>query len=411
MQHFRDVCDLEINFEPDLTVIIGRNGAGKTSVLDALASFMELFLISVKGLGSRATQSSISPEDMQFGTNDLSLQIKIEIEDPHLRAKQQHSFEIGYDGGSALSSRLMRDVLLKLSKEVAPKLNFVYYRQNRAFPSDAPISRRDSERVFDPDYLRYDFLDTDLREIRDLQTWWDRRDAQEARIVRDQDPDYRDPQLEAIRTLIKKIDTFKDISYSSTASMQGLYLTKRNDASVHVSRLSSGERSYIVLLADLARRLQIFEPRMPLGKISAIVLIDEIELNLHPTWQSEIAPTLIKVFPACQFIIATHSPQVLSGVESQQVRILEIGSAGETKLHIPLSTKGRTSNYLLEGVFRSSERYPPIEQLITDFNLAIDQRQVADAEAKLKVLEQEIGEDTPTLLVLRKRLKNSRTST
>ena len=230
-------------------------------------------------------------------------------------------------------------------------------------------------------------------------------------MVRDKDPGYRDPQLEAIRNLVRKIDDLKDITYSSTASPQGLYLVRDNDALVHVSRLSSGERSYIVLLADLARRLQVFAPEKSLQEIPAIVLIDEIELNLHPTWQSRIAPTLTSVFKACQFVVATHSPQVLSGVESRQVRILEEGPRGETVARVPLSTKGRTSNYLLEGVFGASERYPPIEELISSFNRAVDERNIAKAEERLKVIERQIGEDAPTLLVLRKRLGKLRIGT
>ena len=225
-------------------------------------------------------------------------------------------------------------------------------------------------------------------------------------MVRDKNSDYRDPQLEAIRNLVKKIDNLKDITFSSTASPPGLYLLKNDDALVHVSRLSSGERAYIVLLADLARRLQVLAPEKPLEDISAIVLVDEIELNLHPAWQSEIAPTLTKVFGSCQFVVATHSPQVLSGVESRQVRILEEGSGDETVVRVPLSTKGRTSNYLLDGVFRASERYPPIEELIANFNEAVDRNDIAAAEAEFEALEEAIGDDAPTLLVLRKRLRN-----
>ena len=177
---------------------------------------------------------------------------------------------------------------------------------------------------------------------------------------------------------------------------------------MHVGSLSSGERSFIVLLADLARRVQVFEPGKPLDEIAAIVLIDEIELNLHPAWQSEIVPMLAEVFAACQFIVTTHSPQVLSGVESRQVRILESDASGTMKVSTPLSTRGRTSNYLLEGVFGASERYPPVDALIGDFNAAIDREDAAAAAEKLAMLEEEIGDDPATLLVLRKRLKRLR---
>ena len=115
-----------------------------------------------------------------------------------------------------------------------------------------------------------------MQAIGDLEKWWDRRDAQEARLVRDANREYRDPQLEAIRRLIAKIEGFSGISFSSTSSPPGLHFVKNDGTSVHVGNLSGGERSYIILLADLARRLQVFVPDKLLDEIPAIVLIDEI---------------------------------------------------------------------------------------------------------------------------------------
>ena len=139
------------------------------------------------------------------------------------------------------------------------------------------------------------------------------------------------------------------------------------------------------------------------------MLIDEIELNLHPAWQSEIVPMLARVFASCQFIVTTHSPQVLSGVESRQVRIVEVDAAGgSSKVTVPLSTRGRTSNYLLEGVLGASERYPPVDALIGEFNAAIDLGDAETAAEILGSLEEEIGGDVEKLPVLRKRLKKLR---
>ena len=227
--------------------------------------------------------------------------------------------------------------------------------------------------------------------------------------MRDGERDYRDPQLEAIRDLIARIDSFSGLAFNSTASPPGLHFVKSDGTPVHVSGLSGGERSYIILLADLARRLQVFAPGKPLDEIPAVVLIDEVELNLHPGWQSEIVPALTDVFRACQFIVTTHSPQVLSGVGSGKVRVIEEEVPGWSwKVGIPLSTRGRTSNYLLEGVLGARERYPPIDTLIGAFNAAIDREDTPAATDALDKIEREIGDDAPTLLVLRKRLKKLR---
>ena len=78
---------------------------------------------------------------------------------------------------------------------------------------------------------------------------------------------------------------------------------------------------------------------------------------------------------------------------------------------MPLSTRGRTSNYLLEGVLGGSERYPPIDAMVDRFNEAIGRADIAAAEAELAQIENEIKDDTSTILVLRKRLKNLRNTT
>ena len=224
--------------------------------------------------------------------------------------------------------------------------------------------------------------------------------------MRDGDQEYRNPQLQAIRWLVARIDGFSGIAFDSAAQPPGLHLVKNDGTRVHVGSLSSGERSFIVLLADLARRLQVFAPDKPLDENSAIVLIDEIELNLHPAWQSRIVPMLAEAFASCQFIVTTHSPQVLSGVESRQVRIVEVDADdGTSKVTVPLSTRGRTSNYLLTGVLGASERFPPVDENIENFNSAKDDGNADAAAARLSAIEQEIGDDAATLLVLRKRLK------
>jgi predicted ATP-binding protein involved in virulence len=84
--------------------------------------------------------------------------------------------------------------------------------------------------------------------------------------------------------------------------------------------LSDGEKCLLAMVGDLARRLAIANPDYPDAlQGEAIVLIDEIELHLHPSWQRNIIPALKRTFPKCQFIITTHSPQVLSYIQPKNI--------------------------------------------------------------------------------------------
>ena len=358
ISNFRGTRELEIAFEPDVTVIVGRNGAGKTSILDALAIMIGL-------ARSQSTDPSLSSIDfrppaldVREGEDSARLDVEYEVGDRELGAVVANILSVRIDSYGSPPELLSLQDEKALTTLVSSPPRFIYYRQQRGFGSGRQAGHQESASdILDPEAVQDRSLQKDLRAISDLGAWWDQRDAQEARRARDVDRAYRDPQLEAIRNLIAKIDSFSGVAFDSTASPPGLHFFKNDRTPVHVSGLSGGERSYIILLADLARRLQVFAPGKPLEEIPAIVLIDEVELNLHPGWQSEIVPTLTDVFGACQFIVTTHSPQVLSGVGSGKVRVIEEDVPDWSwKVTVPLSTRGRTSNYLLEGVLGAQER-------------------------------------------------------
>ena len=411
--NFRGTRELEIAFEPDVTVIVGRNGAGKTSILDALAMIVGLARSQSKGSGQRTIDFRTSAQVVAQGADSARVAMKFETGDRRSGTPAATILPVRINRYSNSGDQVFPRDLDALAELVSSLPRFIYYRQERGFSTGRHAETRESNAdILDSEAVQDSSLQKDLRAIADLGAWWDQRDAQEARRVRDGDRDYRDPELEAVRDLIARIDSFSGIAFDSTASPPGLRFVKNDSTTVHVSGLSAGERSYIILLADLARRLQVFAPGKTLDEIPAVVLIDEVELNLHPGWQSEIVPTLTNVFRACQFIVTTHSPQVLSGVDSAKVRIIEEDVPGRSwKVTVPLSTRGRTSNYLLEGVLGARERYPPIDTLITAFNVAIDQKDVPTATNALEQVEREIGDDAPTLLVLRKRLRALRGET
>lgn len=410
ISNFRGTRELEIAFEPDVTVIVGRNGAGKTSILDALAMAVGLSRSQSNDPSLSSVDFRPPASDVREGEDSARLDVEYEVGDREPGPTVANILSVGIDSYGSPPLFLSLQDEKALAKLASSPPRFIYYRQERGFGSGKQGEARESAAdVFDPDAVQDRSLRTDLQAISDLGEWWDQRDAQEARRVRDGERDYRDPQLEAVRDLIARIDTFSGLAFNSTASPPGLHFLKNDGTPVHVSGLSGGERSYIILLADLARRLQVFAPGKPLDEIPAIVLIDEVELNLHPGWQSEIVPTLTNVFRACQFIVTTHSPQVLSGVDSAKVRVIEEDVPDWSwKVTVPLSTRGRTSNYLLEGVLGARERYPPVDTLIDDFKAAIDREDIPGAAELLEKVEQEIGDDAPTLLVLRKRLKKLR---
>ena len=120
-----------------------------------------------------------------------------------------------------------------------------------------------------------------------------------------------------------------------------------------VLQLSQGEKSLLALVADIARRLVLLNPTAsnPLDG-TGIVLIDEIDLHLHPSWQQKVIIRLEETFPNIQFIVTTHSPQVCHTKKSESIWLLKDGK----KYKAPKGVKGAVSSWVLKNLFLVDER-------------------------------------------------------
>ena len=154
--------------------------------------------------------------------------------------------------------------------------------------------------------------------------------------------------------------------------------------------LSGGEQAFFLLAADLARRLMLESPNTPVAEAPGIVCIDEIELHLHPAWQRRILKSLMEVFRNCQFIVSTHSPQVIAGVEARHVRLLTPGGNGVRKVSRPIASRGRDSNYVLEGILDVPARDDDVSRLFDRFDQLIDAGEMEEAERVLSELGQAV---------------------
>ena len=152
------------------------------------------------------------------------------------------------------------------------------------------------------------------------------------------------------------------------------------------------------MIGDIARRLAIANPSLdnPLEG-EGIVLIDEIELHLHPQWQRKIIPALKRTFPNCQFFITTHSPQVLSNIKRENIFILENFEIVKNTPH----SYGRDSNSILYDLMNVTKR-PEHSQKIIDqmFDLMEkeDTNSLIQAKELLKQLEIMLGEEDTEII-------------
>ncbi len=171
--------------------------------------------------------------------------------------------------------------------------------------------------------MAHDALAVGRLKFRSLFQWFKmREDVENERKVAEQNLSLEDPQLSAVRRAITAmLPGFSGLRIQRDPLHM---VIRKGDATLVIDQLSDGEKLLLALTADVARRLAMAyaDQGDPLQG-EAVVFIDEIELHLHPAWQRRVLGALRGTFPNCQFIVTTHSPQVLSEVPNDAVVLVK----------------------------------------------------------------------------------------
>ncbi|MDE6336439.1 MAG: AAA family ATPase, partial [Muribaculaceae bacterium] len=173
---------------------------------------------------------------------------------------------------------------------------------------------------------------------------------------------YEDPQLTVVRRAISEVMGDYGDLHTRRKAPAGFELRK-NGKIFRVEELSDGEKCYLTLIGDIARRLAICNPTLqnPLMGIG-IVLIDELELHLHPSWQCEVIDKLRDVFPNCQFFITTHSPHIVQNLRLDKEDSMIVLTEG--KVHNVEASYGSPVDEILSEVFGLQSLRPlPVAKL------------------------------------------------
>ena len=177
----------------------------------------------------------------------------------------------------------------------------------------------------------------------------------------------------------------------------GFVVDKRGQP-FYLHQLSDGERGLLALVFDLTRRLAIANPGSdnPIADGGALVLIDEIELHLHPRWQRDVLQRLRQTFKACQFVVTTHSPLVLGEVDARCIRFLEFVDE-RVRVTVPSEAYGMDANRILQEFMGAPVRNRQVDDELRALFDLIDQEHFDEARNAIESLEQRLGDDEPEL--------------
>lgn len=343
----------EFEFQPGMNLLVGVNGVGKTTVLDALRICLSRVLPEITSSRSKAVP--IDGNDYRIGGDSLKISCDFELYDESYnllinKQKIKEIIENDEDGKVRYDKVQIPDIektspALPNLKESKTQPLGIHFSTRRSFVSNKKLSNpeRGQDAAFSESLLEN--RDFNLREI----AYWIR--AQEKLGEELLKPAQH---LKALRYAAKAFLPDCDNLHWVQGSKNNIHLQiEKEGRSLNVKQLSDGERGMLALALDLARRLSQANPGLdnPIKDGKAIVLIDEIDLHLHPKWQRTIVGQLTTTFPNCQFIASTHSPQIIPSVEPEQVLLLK-----NNEVIYPTRTFGMDTNWILDFIMDAGSR-------------------------------------------------------
>ncbi|TGP46610.1 hypothetical protein EN873_38835 [bacterium M00.F.Ca.ET.230.01.1.1] len=210
--------------------------------------------------------------------------------------------------------------------------------------------------------------------------------------------EYGQLHLLSLLSTKKAIEYFTDfknihIERQGTPTM----IVEKDGEELDVNQLSQGEKSLLALVGDIARRLAILNPSLddPLQG-EGVVMIDEVDLHLHPKWQHDLIDKLVRTFPKVQFILTTHSPHIVSDRQDILVYSLDNG-----QLQTIGNVYGEDANTVLNDVFHVPYRTPEIDKAFNGIRRAISHKELESAESQINNIAKKVSSSNTELLKVR----------
>ncbi|MCL1808443.1 MAG: AAA family ATPase [Clostridiales bacterium] len=416
LENYRCFKNFDIDFNDRLTVLVGANGAGKTATLDALSIFLK-WAGHPKIRNTSFDYLEMPLADIAFGSKleDISYWIEIEPIDEtgfEPRKIEFKRFWAASEKSVLLKPLAVRDVITMLN---ASSPIFTSYMAGRFINESDSIMTHEPYRPLLPnEFVAFENSFSRTIDFASTLSWFYDADADEARNMRDNGQKDESPELMAVREALSKslLGQYEKPRMSGHPSELIIY-RKGTSQAYKIGQLSDGYRTMLALVLDLARRMaqahgaDTKQAESPLSA-PAIVLIDEVELHLHPAWQQTILTTLMDIFPNTQFIATTHSPQVLTSIPQEHIRILSCGKA----YTVSEQTQGAEAQRLLKNVFGVDLRPRGLDivqilKTYTDLVYA-EQWDTPEAEELKRKLNEHYGNDEPALMELELHIENSK---
>lgn len=422
--NYRCFKEADIDFDEHVTLIVGKNGVGKTAILDAVAVSVSTFLLGIDGGVSR----SILKDDARYefhnlaGTIDPQHQFPVSIDSigdcldkQNVKWVRSLNSENGKttikDAGELtnIARKVQKQIMTGDKSLVLPLIS--YYGTGRLYAQKKEKRNIKSLTEFKRQVGYVDCMAAESNE-KLMLNWFQ---MQTLKSLQNQQKTGVIERALLLKTVEKAIcRSYERISGSRNATLTfdldthrlvlGFETADGGTQKFAMDEMSDGYKNTLSMIGDIAYRMAVLNPALGdrvLDETPGVVLIDEVDLHLHPQWQQTILSDLHAVFPNVQFIVTSHAPAVINSVPREQIRILDNG-----EIYMPAAqTYGRDANSILREVMKVSERPADVVQRLDAFYACMDGNDYEEADKMLAEIEEIVGTNDPDIAAARTALE------
>ena len=406
LANVRAIEAAEFNFRPGFNLVVGINGVGKTTVLQTLAVFLFNFVKYANRLRGNAVL--LNTIDIRMGTDALSAECEIESGEGSARygyvLHKSRESTVPRKDKAGMPREQTRDTperaeligegspVVATGDEPGGRPFAILFSTNRSVPSERAPAKSAAAGGLSAAFSGALAGRRELR-LAEFEAWMRVQEA-----LSSERPAAKRVLAAFESAVTQFLPGYRNLRPGGESITGSSLLIDHGTATLPVEQLSDGERGVLAMVLDLTRRLAQANPAMdnPAAEAEAVVLIDEIELHLHPEWQRRIVENLIKTFPKCQFIATTHSPQVIGEVEHDRIHIMADG-----EVYSPTYSFGVDSSRVLEEIMGTDPRTRKVKDLLSEISRTIGDDSYDDVRALLADLAKHLGEDDPEVTRIR----------
>jgi len=400
LANLRAIETAEFRFLMGFNLIVGVNGVGKTSVLDALGVCLSAVTRQANNLRGRV--ETFARDDIRAGAEALTLECGVRIGEREYTYLVHRPRETSapQESKAGLPREQVHDTPEKadfLGDAPSPVSGMqpggrplaVLFSTNRAVPSERAPGKSVAAGGVAAAFADA-FADRELR-LGEFAAWMRVQQA-----LRKERPSAGRALAAFEDAVTRFLPGYGNLRLGGEDGRQ-LWIS-RGSTEIPARQLSDGERGTLALVLDLTRRLAQANPALvdPAAEAGAVVMIDEIDLHLHPKWQRQIVRNLREAFPRCQFIATTHSPQVIGEVEHDRIQIIADG-----QVYSPTHSYGVDSSRVLEEVMGTDPRAKEVQDLLSQLSQAIGRQEFVRGHQLLAQLVERLGEADPEVTRIR----------